>query len=256
VLLAGCQGLRREPTQKALAYRPDFNRAVFLENVAETTANASIGDLDGDGDPDIVLAKSRHWPLHDLVLLNDGHGHFDDRHALDATADRSYTAALADLDGDGDLDLAVGNDRPDTKRISFNDGHGHFKQAGTFGEANWSTRNITLADLNGDHRADIIVANRGGPHNLSKNQGCLNDAVDTFRPASCRRGNRQRRSPPRISTAMEPSTWSSRIVMAVKATSFRTTERAISRRSNPSARPGPRPAPSRWGIWTATACRT
>ncbi|MGN6328787.1 MAG: FG-GAP-like repeat-containing protein [Rhodanobacter sp.] len=180
VLLAGCQGLQREPAQKAVAYRPDFNRAVFLENVAETTATASIGNLDGDGDPDIVLAKGRHWPLHDLVLLNDGHGHFDDRHALDATADRSYTAALADLDGDGDLDLAVGNDRPDTKRIYFNDGHGHFTQASTFGEANWSTRNITLADLNGDHRADIIVANRGGPHNLSKNQVCLNDGGGRF----------------------------------------------------------------------------
>ena len=31
-----------------------------LETVSETTANASIGDLNGDSFPDIVLAKGRH----------------------------------------------------------------------------------------------------------------------------------------------------------------------------------------------------
>src|SRR3954471_141922 len=83
---------------------PSFDRAVALEGKAETTANASLGDLDGDGDLDIVLAKGRHWPLIDLVLLNDGKGRFDRRHDLGGKADRTYTAALADLDGDGDLD--------------------------------------------------------------------------------------------------------------------------------------------------------
>jgi hypothetical protein len=58
---------------------PSFDRAVALEDKAETTANASLGDLDGDGDLDIVLAKGRHWPLVDLVLLNDGKGHIDQR---------------------------------------------------------------------------------------------------------------------------------------------------------------------------------
>ncbi len=32
--------------------------------------------MDGDGDLDLALAKGRHWPLHDRVLLNNGKGEF------------------------------------------------------------------------------------------------------------------------------------------------------------------------------------
>ena len=82
---------------------PNFDLAGALEAKAETTANASLGDLNGDGYLDMVLAKGRHWPLIDLVLLNDGKGHFNRRYKVSDRADRTYTAALADLDGDGDL---------------------------------------------------------------------------------------------------------------------------------------------------------
>lgn len=159
---------------------PNFDRAMPLEDKAETTANASLGDLDGDGDADIVLAKGRHWPLVELVLLNDGKGRFDQRHNLGDKADRTYTAALADLDGDSDLDLVVGNDAPDEKVVYFNDGKGHFSLTGTFGEAKWTTRNVTVVDLNKDDRPDIVVANRGGPQNRSANYICLNDGRGRF----------------------------------------------------------------------------
>jgi hypothetical protein len=147
---------------KPAARLPNFDRAVALESKAETTANASLGDLDDDGDLDIVLAKGRHWQLADLVLLNDGRGGFARRYDVSARKDRSYTAALADLDGDGDLDAVVGNDAPDEKVVYFNDGKGRFQLAGTFGDARWPTRNVTVVDLNGDRRPDIVVANRFG----------------------------------------------------------------------------------------------
>lgn len=154
--------------------------AIPLEDTAETSANASLGDLDGDGDLDIVLAKGRHWPLKDWVLLNDGAGGFAERHELPGSADNTYTAALADLDGDGDLDLVVGNDRPDDKRIYLGEGTGSFVLAGTFGDASWPTRNVTVADLNGDGRPEIVVANRGGPDNRSANYVCVNDGSGAF----------------------------------------------------------------------------
>jgi len=75
-----------------------------------------MGDLDGDGDLDLVLAKGRHDPLRDRVLLNDGKGGLV-ASDLGPTADRTYTAALADVDGDGDLDVLTSNDTPDKKLV-------------------------------------------------------------------------------------------------------------------------------------------
>ena len=88
-----------------------FNTVVNLETTSEDSANVSMGDLDGDGDLDLVLAKGRHTPLLDRVLLNDGKGGFV-ASDLGPTADRTYTAALADVDGDGDLDALTSNDTP------------------------------------------------------------------------------------------------------------------------------------------------
>ncbi|MCY2976241.1 MAG: FG-GAP-like repeat-containing protein [Planctomycetota bacterium] len=130
-------------------------KQVDLEETIETSANASIGDVDGDGDLDIVLAKGRHWPLQNRILINDGQGNFQGTHLGDRP-DRSYTAALGDLDADGDLDMVVSNDKPDQKVVYRNEGQGVFVSAGTWGEASWNTRNIGLADMNGDHYLDLI----------------------------------------------------------------------------------------------------
>jgi hypothetical protein len=149
--------------------RPRFSTTIQLEATSDPSANVSMGDLDGDGDLDIVLAKGRHDPYVDKVLLNDGKGHFVTSD-LGPTADRTYTAALADLDGDGDLDVVISNDAPDKKLLYFNDGKGRFSVAGTWGVPEWSTRNAATADLNGDGRPDVIAANRPGPSYV-----CLND---------------------------------------------------------------------------------
>jgi hypothetical protein len=132
---------------------------VYLETPSETSANVSMGDLDGDGDLDLVLAKGRHDPLVDRVLLNNGKGGFA-ASDLGPTADRTYAAALADVDVDGDLDVLTSNDTPDAKLDYLNDGKGKFTVAGKWGVPEGSTRNASVADLHGDGRIDVIAANR------------------------------------------------------------------------------------------------
>jgi hypothetical protein len=79
--------------------------------------------VDGDGDLDLVIARGRHWPLTDLVLMNDGAGHFAPAAELPGAADRTYTAGLADLDGDGDLDIVSKLWRP--RKDNANQGRNH-----------------------------------------------------------------------------------------------------------------------------------
>jgi hypothetical protein len=158
---------------------PSFTRVLLLEQSAETSANVSIGDLNGDGFLDLVLAKGRHWPLIDRVLLNDGHGRFPVAHNLGDVADRSYSVTLADIDRDGDLDVVVGNDAPDPKRVYANDGKGNFHLVSTFGRPEWPTRNASVADVNHDGLPDIIVANRTGD-TKGANYVCFNKGKGQF----------------------------------------------------------------------------
>ena len=157
-----------------------FERVLMLEEEATTSANASVGDLNGDGLPDIVLIKGRHWPVTNRVLLGNGRGGFDAPADLGDVADRSYTGALADLDRDGDLDIVVSNDKPDRNLIYLNDSEGRFAVSSTFGKSEWGTRNVSVADINGDDLLDVVVANRGPRNGPSPNYVCLNLGMGRF----------------------------------------------------------------------------
>jgi hypothetical protein len=144
-----------------------FSTVISLETTSEESANVSMGDLDGDGDLDLVLAKGRHTPLVDRVLLNDGSGSFV-ASDLGPIADRTYTAALADVDGDGDLDVLASNDTRfidlavpsrdgGQSYIYFNDGKAGFARRAPFGPPDAAARVGAAADFNGDGSVDLGV---------------------------------------------------------------------------------------------------
>jgi len=139
---------------------PSYERTLVLDTKPETSANVSIGDLNGDGNLDILLVNGRHWQKVSRIFLGDGRGHFLTAYDLTETAYRSYSGRLVDLDGDGDLDVVLSNDAPDPKVVYLNDGKGHFHLGSTYGRAEWPERNASVIDLDSDGRPDIIVANR------------------------------------------------------------------------------------------------
>ena len=160
-------------------YVPGFDHSLLLEARSDTTANISFGDFDGDGHPDILLVKGRHWPIVDKVLLGDGSGKIRKTYNLGIVSDRSYTGGLADFNGDGFVDIAVRNDAPDRKLIYLNDGKGNFTIGSEFGRPEWPTRNLSIADINNDGFPDLILANRGDAGKTS-NYICLNDGKGKF----------------------------------------------------------------------------
>lgn len=172
--IAGSLAILHTSLLKALAAdRLSSFEIVPLETVSETSSNASIGDLNGDGHLDIVLVKGRHWQVTSLVFFGDGKGHFTPGPALPSTTTKSYSASLADMTRSGHLDMVLSNDQPDPKLILLNDGKGNFTVGGTYGDPNWSTRNAAVGDLNGDGYPDIAVANRGMTSYVCLNDGKL-----------------------------------------------------------------------------------
>ena len=136
--------------------------------------DVALGDLDGDGDLDALIAKT----AANTVWLNEGGLQGGTPGIFTDTGQRlgaAYTAAvdLGDLDGDGDLDaLTVGWDEPG--RVWLNDSAGVLTDSGqTLTPGYVHIHGLALGDLDGDDDLDAFLA--GAP-----NQVWLNDGAGAF----------------------------------------------------------------------------
>ena len=141
-------------------------------------SSVDVGDLDKDGDLDIVFGMGRHWPEANLIYLNRGRGVFFGGRSWTVgpeSADKTKVVKLGDMDGDGDLDLVVGNEAADPGRVYINDGRANFIPGGqftmrfTYGIED--TRALALADMDRDGDLDIVAGNWGTQDFVYLNSG-------------------------------------------------------------------------------------
>ncbi|MCA9002833.1 MAG: VCBS repeat-containing protein, partial [Planctomycetes bacterium] len=110
-----------------------------------------IGDVDGDGDLDL-LAGNQGAAGGNRIWLNNGSGVFSQGSSVLATQTRRV--ALGDLDGDGDLDAFIGVNGQ--SEVALNDGAGNFTGANQY-LGNGDVRGLALFDQDGDGDLDALI---------------------------------------------------------------------------------------------------
>src|SRR5205809_580091 len=116
---------------------------------------AAIGDLNGDGKPDLAVANYNANTVS--VLLGNGAGGFGAK-TDDLTGPIPIAGAIGDVNGDGRPDLAVGS------YVSATALHDPLPVCGSFGvRPDFATGagpySAAIGDLNGDGKPDLAVAN-------------------------------------------------------------------------------------------------
>jgi len=142
---------------------------------AHYTNSVVLGDVDGDGDLDLVVGNSNSEP--NRLYLNNGTLHpWDGVTGSDITTDARTTRCLAlgDVDGDGDIDLVAGNDFAATNRVYLNNGTADPWNGVTGSDITTDTDNtrcVALGDVDNDGDLDFVAGNNGMPNRLYLNNG-------------------------------------------------------------------------------------
>lgn len=125
------------------------SRFIFNGSIADF----KVKDIDGDGNPDLIVLNADDKTA--MILVNDGSGAFAVTNVLDAGCDPALIEA-ADFSGNGHLDLMIVDDCDDTLQVLLNKGDGTFRAADpieVFGAVVF-----LAADVTGDGISDLLTA--------------------------------------------------------------------------------------------------
>jgi hypothetical protein len=151
-----------DPSRTGITFVNTVSDSLLVRNrILAQGGGVCIGDVDGDGRPDVFFARTEG---PNALYRNLGGWRFEDitQHAGVGAPDRYSTGcAIADVNGDGYLDLvltALGG----PNAVFLNDGTGRFTEQrleapGDRRPAGSTT--VTLADVDGDGWLDLFIAN-------------------------------------------------------------------------------------------------
>jgi hypothetical protein len=151
----------------------------------------AVGDLDGDGNPDIAVAIDDDAEMGIAVALGNGDGSFQDGILYPSASTlgsiQPYPGAvrMVDINQDGKLDLVYTNSWYGTVGVMLGAGDGTFfapVESRAFG----SPYLFTLADVNGDGATDAVLADTdfSGVTVLLAIGGSRTTIVSSVNPAS------------------------------------------------------------------------
>ncbi len=147
------------------------------------TMDASLGDIDGDGDLDLVLAKEF---AGNVLLRREADRFVAEPEAFPASAEDSEDAVLGDFDGDGDLDVVFPSEDTALNEYLWNDGAGQFSAAPHALPGNTTSNAGAAGDIDGDGDLDLILSRNDAPELvlLNDGRGRFTDASGDWMPAN------------------------------------------------------------------------
>ncbi len=131
------------------------------------TGSGDIGDIDGDGDLDLLLSGSHNTMLY----TNDGNGFFTE--VLGDSLEDVYEGKvkMVDLDGDNDLDLVINGDNQSNNfvtKIYMNNGLGIFTEDTATNLNSLDKGDYEFADLDGDNDLDMVFSGKEDGWKMTK----------------------------------------------------------------------------------------